>query len=206
MNMKPVLKNIILSLVFSIVGVCWSLFVFFMLDADWLLTWIGVLMAYLSLYILIGLYSRKTYDSKFTKVLVKTIITTFSFGALGIAFGVVHMILGPLSLTLMTWYWFIMLFLYLIPIILLVILVLVNCKNHNFPGVYSILILVNILLTLWPLLWPLFITFYGIWYECKCRMVASPQIIKGLKEKGYELEAYNENNDFPINFWHDNRI
>ncbi|HDR5354022.1 TPA: DUF3902 family protein [Bacillus cereus] len=159
--MKPVLKNIILSLVFSIVGVCWSLFVFFMLDADWLLTWIGVLMAYLSLYILIGLYSRKTYDSKFTKVLVKTIITTFSFGALGIAFGVVHMILGPLSLTLMTWYWFIMLFLYLIPIILLVILVLVNCKNHNFPGVYSILILVNILLTLWPLLWPLFITFMG---------------------------------------------
>ncbi|MED3237930.1 DUF3902 family protein, partial [Bacillus thuringiensis] len=33
--------------------------------------------------------------------------------------------------------------------------------NHNFPGVYSILILVNILLTLWPLLWPLFITFMG---------------------------------------------
>ncbi|MEK6520181.1 DUF3902 family protein [Bacillus thuringiensis] len=159
--MKPVLKNIIISLVFSIVGVCWSLFVFFMLDADWLLTWIGVLMAYLSLYIVIGLYSRKTCDSKLAKVLLKTIITTFSFGALGIAFGVVHMILGPLSLTLMTWYWFIMIFLYLIPIILLVILVLVNCKNHNFPGVYSILILVNILLTLWPLLWPLFITFMG---------------------------------------------
>lgn len=161
MNMKPVLKNIIISLVFSIVGVCWSLFVFFMLDADWLLTWIGVLLAYLSLYIVIGLYSRKTCDSKLAKVLLKTIITTFSFGALGIAFGVVHMILGPLSLTLMTWYWFIMIFLYLIPIILLVILVLVNCKNHNFPGVYSILILVNILLTLWPLLWPLFITFMG---------------------------------------------
>ncbi|QDD87308.1 hypothetical protein FORC087_524 (plasmid) [Bacillus cereus] len=161
MNMKPVLKNIIMSLVFSIVGVCWSLFVFFILDADWLLTWIGVLMAYISLYIVIGLYSRKTYDSKFAKVLVKTIITTFSFGALGISFGVVHMILGPLSLTLMTWYWFIMIFLYLIPIILLVILVLLNCKNHNFPGIYSILILANILLTLWPLLWPLFFTFVG---------------------------------------------
>lgn len=48
--------------------------------------------------------------------------------------------------------------------------------------------------------------FYGFWYECKCRMVAAPQIIKGLKEKGYELEAYNQNNHFPINFWHDNRI
>ncbi|EDZ52862.1 hypothetical protein CN912_24735 [Bacillus cereus] len=161
MNMKPVLKYIIISLVFSIVGVCWALFDICMLDADWLLIWIGVLMAYLSLYIVIGLYSRKSYDSKLAKVLLKTIITTFSFGALGISFGVVHMILGPLSLTLMTWYWFIMLFLYLIPIILLVILVLVNCKNHNFPGVYSILILVNILLTLWPLLWPLFITFMG---------------------------------------------
>ncbi|MED3092446.1 DUF3902 family protein, partial [Bacillus thuringiensis] len=147
--------------VFSIVGACWALFDIFMLDADWLLIWIGVLMAYLSLYIVIGLYSRNTYDTKLAKVLLKTIITTFSFGALGISFGVVHMILGPLSLTLMTWYWFIMLFLYLIPIILLVILVLVNCKNHNFPGVYSILILVNILLTLWPLLWPLFITFMG---------------------------------------------
>lgn len=48
--------------------------------------------------------------------------------------------------------------------------------------------------------------FYGIWYECKCRMVADPQIIKGIKETGYELEAYNQNNHFPINFWHDNRI
>ncbi|MEE2016159.1 polysaccharide deacetylase, partial [Bacillus thuringiensis] len=31
-------------------------------------------------------------------------------------------------------------------------------------------------------------------------------IIKGLREKGYEFEAYGENNHFPINFWHDNRI
>ncbi|PEV70223.1 DUF3902 family protein, partial [Bacillus cereus] len=49
----------------------------------------------------------------------------------------------------------------LIPIILLSILVLVNSKNHNFPRVYSILIILNILLTLWPLLWPLFINFMG---------------------------------------------
>ncbi|EAO55444.1 hypothetical protein RBTH_05445 [Bacillus thuringiensis serovar israelensis ATCC 35646] len=159
--MKPVLKYILISFVFSAVGACWALYVLFKGDGDWLLSWIGVLMAYLSLYIVIDLYSKNTYDTKLAKVLLKTIITTFSFGALGISFGVVHMILGPLSLTLMTWYWFIMLFLYLIPIILLVILVLVNCKNHNFPGVYSILILVNILLTLWPLLWPLFITFMG---------------------------------------------
>ncbi|MED2801586.1 polysaccharide deacetylase, partial [Bacillus thuringiensis] len=33
-----------------------------------------------------------------------------------------------------------------------------------------------------------------------------PAIIKGLREKGYEFEAYGENNHFPINFWHDSRI
>ncbi|PEM24134.1 peptidoglycan-N-acetylglucosamine deacetylase, partial [Bacillus wiedmannii] len=37
-------------------------------------------------------------------------------------------------------------------------------------------------------------------------VAAVPAIIKGLKEKGYEFEAYNENNHFSINFWHDNRI
>ncbi|QDD87309.1 hypothetical protein FORC087_525 (plasmid) [Bacillus cereus] len=37
-------------------------------------------------------------------------------------------------------------------------------------------------------------------------MVAAPKIIKGLKEKGYEFEAYNQNNHFLINFWHDNRL
>lgn len=37
-------------------------------------------------------------------------------------------------------------------------------------------------------------------------VAAVPAIIKGLKEKGYEFEAYNENNHFPINFWNDNRI
>ncbi|MGG2015021.1 peptidoglycan-N-acetylglucosamine deacetylase [Bacillus sp. S10(2024)] len=31
-------------------------------------------------------------------------------------------------------------------------------------------------------------------------------IIKGLKEKGYEFESYNENEHFEVNFWHDKRI
>lgn len=35
---------------------------------------------------------------------------------------------------------------------------------------------------------------------------AVPTIIKGLKEKGYEFEAYDENNHFSINFWRDKRI
>ncbi|PEV45124.1 peptidoglycan-N-acetylglucosamine deacetylase [Bacillus thuringiensis] len=37
-------------------------------------------------------------------------------------------------------------------------------------------------------------------------VAAVPEIIKGLKEKGYEFESYDENNHFPINFWHDSRI
>lgn len=37
-------------------------------------------------------------------------------------------------------------------------------------------------------------------------VAAVPAIIKGLKEKGYELEAYQEDNHFPLNFWHDNRM
>ncbi|KAA6470368.1 polysaccharide deacetylase [Bacillus sp. CH126_4D] len=37
-------------------------------------------------------------------------------------------------------------------------------------------------------------------------VAAVPAIIKGLKEKGYEFEAYHENNHFPLNFWQDPRI
>ncbi|MBO1627019.1 peptidoglycan-N-acetylglucosamine deacetylase [Bacillus arachidis] len=37
-------------------------------------------------------------------------------------------------------------------------------------------------------------------------VAAVPAIIKGLKEKGYELEAYHEEEHFSVNFWHDKRI
>ncbi|HDR8474837.1 TPA: polysaccharide deacetylase [Bacillus cereus] len=37
-------------------------------------------------------------------------------------------------------------------------------------------------------------------------VAAVPAIIKGLKEKGYELEAYHEEDHFSVNFWHDNRL
>ncbi|ANN35580.1 peptidoglycan-N-acetylglucosamine deacetylase (plasmid) [Bacillus thuringiensis serovar coreanensis] len=37
-------------------------------------------------------------------------------------------------------------------------------------------------------------------------IAAVPTIIKGLKEKGYEFEAYHDDNHFPVNFWHDNRM
>ncbi|MEK4710758.1 MULTISPECIES: peptidoglycan-N-acetylglucosamine deacetylase [Bacillus] len=37
-------------------------------------------------------------------------------------------------------------------------------------------------------------------------VTALPTIIKGLKEKGYEFEVYQENDHFSLNFWQDPRI
>ncbi|MBJ7957118.1 DUF3902 family protein [Bacillus mycoides] len=159
--MKPVLKSILISFAFSAVGMCWLLFMLFRGGGDWLLSWIGVLMAYLSLYTLIDLYCKNTYEKTFNIVLIKSTVTTFSFGVLGIIFGIIHELLTPWSLSLMVWYWLLTLLLFLTTIILLVILVFVNRKDQNFPGVYRLLILLNLLLTLGPVLWPLFLTILG---------------------------------------------
>ncbi|EOP39215.1 DUF3902 family protein [Bacillus cereus] len=159
--MKPVLKSILISFAFSAVGMCWLLFMLFRGGGDWLLSWIGVLMAYLSLYTLIDLYCKNTYEKTLNIVLIKSTVTTFSFGVLGIIFGIIHELLTPWSLSLMVWYWLLTLLLFLTTIILLVILVLVNRKDQNFPGVYRLLILLNLLLTLGPVLWPLFLTIIG---------------------------------------------
>ncbi|MFK4476531.1 DUF3902 family protein [Bacillus sp. RC206] len=159
--MKPVLKSILISFAFSAVGMCWLLFMLFRGGGDWLLSWIGVLMAYLSLYTLIDLYCKNTYEKTLNIVLIKSTVTTFSFGVLGIIFGIIHELLTPWSLSLMFWYWLLTLLLFLTTIILLVILVFVNRKDQNFPGVYRLLILLNLLLTLGPVLWPLFLTIIG---------------------------------------------
>lgn len=159
--MKPVLKSILISFAFSAVGMCWLLFMLFRGGGDWLLSWIGVLMAYLSLYTLIDLYCKNTYEKTLNIVLIKSTVTTFSFEVLGIIFGIIHELLTPWSLSLMVWYWLLTLLLFLTTIILLVILVFVNRKDQNFPGVYRLLILLNVLLTLGPVLWPLFLTIIG---------------------------------------------
>lgn len=159
--MKPVLKSILISFAFSAVGMCWLLFMLFRGGGDWLLSWIGVLMAYLSLYTLIDLYCKNTYEKTLNIVLIKSTVTTFSFGVLGIIFGIIHELLTPWSLSLMVWYWLLILLLFLTTIILLVILVFVNRKDQNFPWVYRLLILLNLLLTLGPVLWPLFLTIIG---------------------------------------------
>lgn len=159
--MKPVLKSILISFAFSAVGMCWLLFMLFRGGGDWLLSWIGVLMAYLSLYTLIDLYCKNTNEKTLNIVLIKSTVTTFSFGVLGIIFGIIHELLTPWSLSLMVWYWLLILLLFLTTIILLVILVFVNRKDQNFPWVYRLLILLNLLLPLGPVLWPLFLTIIG---------------------------------------------
>ena len=125
---------------------------------DWLLSWVGVFMAYLSLYTLIDLYCKNTIKNKW---LIKTAVTSFSFAVLGISFCIIHELLTPWSLSLMVWYWLVMLVLFLTTIISLVSLVFVNRKNHNFTGGYRILILLNVLLTLGPVLWPLLLSIIG---------------------------------------------
>ncbi|PEN49421.1 DUF3902 family protein [Bacillus wiedmannii] len=159
--MKSVLKSILISFVFSAVGMCWLLFLLFKEDGDWLLSWVGVLMAFLSLYTLIDLYCKYTYDKKLSKLFIKATVTTFSFAVLGITFGIVHELLQPWSLSLMVWYWLLVLLLFLATIILLVFVVFVNRKNYNIPGRYRILILLNLFLTLAPVLWPLLLTIIG---------------------------------------------
>ena len=159
--MKSVLKSILSSFVFSAVGMCWLLYVLFKGDGDWLLSWIGVLMAYLSLYTLIDLYCKNTYEKTLNIVLIKSTVTTFSFGVLGIIFGIIHELLTPWSLSLMVWYWLLVLLLFVTTIILLVFVVFVNRKNYNIPGRYRILILLNLFLTLGPVLWPLLLTIIG---------------------------------------------
>ncbi|MCQ6331677.1 DUF3902 family protein [Bacillus cereus] len=156
--MKSVLKSILISFVFSAVGMCWLLFLLFQGDGDWLLSWIGVLMSYLSLYTLIDLYCKNTYDKKLNKWLIKTAVTSFSFEVLGISFCIIHELLTPWSLSLMVWYWLLMLVLFLTTIISLISLVFVNRKNHNFNVGYRMLILLNVFLTLGPVLWTFIIT------------------------------------------------
>jgi len=53
------------------------------------------------------------------------------------------------------------LLLFVTTIILLVFVVFVNRKNHHIPGGYRILILLNLFLTLAPVLWPVLLTIIG---------------------------------------------
>ncbi|WP_089608055.1 DUF3902 family protein [Bacillus cereus] len=155
--MNPVFKKICISFAFSVAG----LFCFFKLNGDLLLSGVGIIMGYLSLFNIMSLYSQNSHDKTFTKFLKKIAVICFSFAVLGISFGVIHELLGAWSLSIMANYWFLMLILYVTNIISLVIIVFANQNEPHYPWLYRILIFFNLLLTVGPVLFPIFILILG---------------------------------------------
>lgn len=159
--MKPVLKTILISFIFSAAGMCWFLFVFFKLHGDVRWSWLGVLMGYLSVFTLIKLYCKNTYHTILTKVLMKVVVISFSFVVLGISVGLLYELIGTWNVSFMANYWFVVLILYITNIISLVILVIVYRNTQQYTMLYRILMLLTILLTVMPVFYPLSIAFLG---------------------------------------------
>ncbi|MBJ7956909.1 MULTISPECIES: DUF3902 family protein [Bacillus cereus group] len=158
--MKSALNNIIISLIFAVGGI---IFLLFNLkgNQDWVLSWIGVLLAYLSLAILIDLYNKKVYYTIFPKILKRTLFISFNAAVLGIIVGIAYQLLGKWNLTIMIFYWLIMLLLHVITIVTLATLIFVNRSNQNYKPLYKIIMLLNICLTLGPVLYPVVLTIIG---------------------------------------------
>jgi len=158
--MKSALNNIMISLIFALGGVIALLFNL-MGNQDWILNWVGVLLAYLSLAILIDLSNKTVYYKIFPKILYRTLFISFNAAVLGIVVGITYQLLGKWNVTIMMYYWLIILFLYLITIITLVILIFLNLNNQKISFLYKFIILLNIFLTLGPVLYPLVLTIIG---------------------------------------------
>ncbi|PFD95923.1 DUF3902 family protein, partial [Bacillus thuringiensis] len=62
---------------------------------------------------------------------------------------------------IMMYYWLIMLLLHFITIITLVILVFVHQNSQNYSLLYTFIVILNIFLTLGPVLYPLVLTIIG---------------------------------------------
>ncbi|MGE6614702.1 DUF3902 family protein [Bacillus mycoides] len=158
--MKSALNNIIISLIFAVGGI---IFLLFNLkgNQDWVLSWIGVLLAYLSLAILIDLYNKKVYYTIFPKILKRTLFISFNAAVLGIIVGITYQLLGKWNLTIMIFYWLIILLLHVITIVTLATLIFVNRSNQNYKPLYKFIMLLNICLTLGPVLYPMILTIIG---------------------------------------------
>ncbi|MEK5115335.1 DUF3902 family protein [Bacillus sp. FSL R5-0677] len=158
--MKSALNNIMISLIFALGGVIALLFNL-MGNQDWILNWVGVLLAYLSLAILIDLSNKKVYYKIFPKILYRTLFISFNAAVLGIVVGITYQLLGKWNATIMMYYWLIILLLYLITIITLVVLIFLDLNNQKNDFLYKFIIILNIFLTLGPVLYPLVLTIIG---------------------------------------------
>lgn len=136
--MKSALNNIMISLIFALGGVIALLFNL-MGNQDWILNWVGVLLAYLSLAILIDLSNKTVYYKIFPKILYRTLFISFNTAVLGIVVGITYQLLGKWNVTIMMYYWLIILFLHLITIITLVILIFLNLNNQKIVSYISFL-------------------------------------------------------------------
>ncbi|MEK4927342.1 DUF3902 family protein [Bacillus sp. FSL K6-1338] len=158
--MKSALNSIMISSIFAVGGIL-SLLFNLMGDQDWIWNWVGLLLAYLSLGILIGLYNKTVDHKTFPKILKRTLFISFNVTILGIIIGGTYQLLGKWNLTIMMYYWLIILLLHLITVITLVILVFENGNSKNYSLLYSFIILLNIVLTLGPVLFPVVLTIIG---------------------------------------------
>ncbi|PEV45123.1 hypothetical protein COK37_19085 [Bacillus thuringiensis] len=158
--MKSLLKNIIISLIFAIGGII-VLLVNIAGNQDWVLNWIGVLMAYLSLAILIDLDNKIVYYETFPKILKRILFISFNTSVLGIILGISYQILGGWNLNTMMFYWVFILLLYLITILTLITLMCVKRNGQNDGWLYKFIIFFNIFLTLVPVLYPVVLTIIG---------------------------------------------
>ncbi|MCU5111491.1 DUF3902 family protein [Bacillus wiedmannii] len=158
--MKPALNKIIIS---SILAVGGMIFLLFNLKGqqDWVLSLIAVLLAYLSLAILIDLYNKTFFYKTFPKILKRILFITFNAVVLGTVIGLSYQLSGKWDLNIMMFYWLVILLLHLITIITLATLTLLNCNNENFSLLYKFIILLNIVLTLGPVLYPVVLTIIG---------------------------------------------
>ncbi|HHT7155962.1 hypothetical protein BK718_25460 [Bacillus thuringiensis serovar andalousiensis] len=153
--MKPLLKNIVISFFFAVLGLIEAAV---NLNGDWILDWVGVLMAYISLFPLIHLFCKSAYDSNFFKLLTKVTVISFNFAVFGIVAGIVYELLGKWSFYVMMLYWLVVLLLYLTTIIPLFILTLLSRNNIYYTPLYRFIICLNILLTLGPVILSIFLT------------------------------------------------
>ncbi|MEK5115313.1 DUF3902 family protein [Bacillus albus] len=158
--MKSALSNIMISLILAVGGVI-SLLFNLRGGQDWIWDWVGLLLAYLSLGILIGLYNKAVNHKTFSRILKRILFISFNATVLGIIIGITCQLLGKANLTIMMYYWLIMLLLHFITIITLVILVFVHQISQDYSLLYTFIVILNVFLTLGPVLYPLVLTIIG---------------------------------------------
>ncbi|HDR4875021.1 TPA: DUF3902 family protein, partial [Bacillus cereus] len=97
--MKSALNSIMISSILAVGGVISLLFTL-MGGQDWIWDWVGLLLAYLSLGILIGLYNKTVDHKTLSRILKRILFISFNSTVLGIIIGITCQLLGKANLTI----------------------------------------------------------------------------------------------------------